>query len=148
MNAKKTILMAEDDEDYYRLTEEALKESQVPAGLSWVDNGESCLDYLFMRGDYASPNSVMRPDLILLDLNMPRKGGHDTLQEIKAHPILSRIPVLIMTISTSPEDISKSYALGASSFITKPIAFNRLVDLIKTFNRYWFEFVSLPPQKK
>ncbi len=140
-----SILMAEDDADYYRLMEDAIKEADMESTLSWVEDGELCMDYLLRRGKYSTLEDTPLPDLILLDLNMPKKNGYETLREIKNHPVLKRIPVVIMTISSAPEDVILCYTLGANSFITKPLAFSHLVETIKAVGRYWFETVALPP---
>jgi CheY-like chemotaxis protein len=138
------ILMADDDADDRMLTKEALDESRVLNDLRFVENGEELLDYLMRRGNYSDPDSAPRPSLILLDLNMPRKDGREALAEIKADPNLRRIPIVVMTTSQAEEDIFRSYDLGASSFITKPVTFDRLVDLMKALGNYWIEFVELP----
>lgn len=138
------ILMADDDADDRMLTKEALDESRVLNDLRFVENGEELLDYLMRRGNYSDPESAPRPSLILLDLNMPRKDGREALAEIKADPNLRRIPIVVMTTSQAEEDIFRSYDLGASSFITKPVTFDRLVDLMKALGNYWIEFVELP----
>ena len=123
------ILMADDDADDRMLAKDALEESRVLNDLRFVEDGEQLIDYLFRRGPYADPESSPRPGLILLDLNMPRKDGREALREIKEHPELRRIPIIIMTTSQAEEDIYRSYDLGANSFITKPVTFERLVDL-------------------
>lgn len=135
------ILMADDDADDRILTKEALEESRVLNELRFVEDGEELMDYLKKRGKYTD---APRPGLILLDLNMPRKDGREALKEIKADPDLRRIPVVVMTTSKAEEDIFRSYDLGASSFITKPVTFDRLVELMKALGRYWVEFVELP----
>ncbi len=140
-----TILMADDDADDRLLAKDALAESRVLNDLRFVENGQELMDYLHHRGQFADPESSPRPGLILLDLNMPKKDGRTALQEIKSDPDLRRIPIIIMTTSKAEEDIFRSYDLGANSFITKPVTFERLVDLMKTLGTYWIEFVELPP---
>lgn len=135
------ILMADDDADDRMLTKEALEESRVLNDLHFVIDGEDLMDFLKKRGQYSD---APRPGLILLDLNMPRKDGREALKEIKADADLRRIPVVVMTTSKAEEDIYRSYDLGASSFITKPVTFDRLVELMKTMGQYWVEFVELP----
>lgn len=139
-----TILLAEDDADDRLLVKEALAEGRVLNELRSVEDGEELLDYLRRRGRYADPETSPRPGLVLLDLNMPRKDGREALREIKADPDLKRIPVVVMTTSKAEEDILRSYDLGASSYITKPVTFERLVELMKVLGRYWIEFVELP----
>lgn len=138
------ILMADDDADDRMLTKDALEESRVLNELRFVEDGEALMDYLHRRGQYADPESSPKPGLILLDLNMPKKDGREALKEIKSDPNLRRIPVVIMTTSKAEEDIFRSYDFGASSFITKPVTFDRLVDLMKAIGEYWVEFVELP----
>lgn len=138
------ILMADDDADDRVLTRDALQESRVINDLRFVEDGEELLDYLQRRGKYADENEYPRPGLILLDLNMPKKDGREALKEIKADPELRRIPIVVMTTSQAEEDIYRSYDLGASSFITKPVTFERLVELMRTMGQYWVEFVELP----
>jgi CheY-like chemotaxis protein len=139
-----TILMADDDGDDRMLAKDALEESRVLNDLRFVEDGEELIDYLFRRGRYSDPETSPRPGLILLDLNMPRKDGREALREIKEHPDLRRIPIIIMTTSKAEEDIYRSYDLGANSFITKPVTFERLVDLMKVLGKYWIELVELP----
>ncbi len=133
--------MADDDADDRMLAKEALEESRVLNDLHFVEDGEELMDFLNRRGRFSD---APRPGLILLDLNMPKKDGREALKEIKADPDLRRIPVVVMTTSKAEEDIFRSYDLGASSFITKPVTFDRLVDLMKTLGQYWVEFVELP----
>ena len=138
------ILMADDDADDRMLTKDALTESRVLNDLRFVEDGEELLDYLKGRGAYTDREKSPRPGLILLDLNMPKKDGREALKEIKADPELRRIPVFVMTTSKAEEDVYRSYDLGASSFITKPVTFDRLVELMSTMGQYWVEFVELP----
>ncbi|PYS99347.1 MAG: two-component system response regulator [Acidobacteria bacterium] len=138
------ILMADDDADDRMLTKDALTESRVLNDFRFVEDGEELLDYLKGRGAYADREKSPKPGLILLDLNMPKKDGREALKEIKADPELRRIPIVVMTTSKAEEDIYRSYDLGASSFITKPVTFDRLVELMKTMGQYWVEFVELP----
>jgi len=138
------ILMADDDADDRMLTKEALEESRVVNDLRFVEDGEELLDYLLHRGRFAAEGASPKPGLILLDLNMPKKDGREALKEIKAYPELRRIPIVVMTTSKAEEDIYRSYDLGANSFITKPVTFDRLVELMRTMGEYWVEFVELP----
>lgn len=138
------ILMADDDADDRMLTKDALAESRVLNDLRFVEDGEELLDYLKGRGAYTDKEQAPRPGLILLDLNMPKKDGREALKEIKADPDLRRIPIVVMTTSKAEEDVYRSYDLGASSFITKPVTFDRLVELMRTMGQYWVEFVELP----
>ncbi len=138
------ILMADDDADDRMLTKDALAESRVLNELKFVEDGEELMEYLTRKGKFADPATSPRPGLILLDLNMPKKDGREALKEIKSDPELRRIPIVVMTTSKAEEDIFRSYDFGASSFITKPVTFDRLVELMKALGDYWVEFVELP----
>jgi CheY-like chemotaxis protein len=139
------ILMADDDADDRELTRDALAESRLANEVHFVEDGVELLDYLHHRGVYSQPGSAPRPGVILLDLNMPRKDGREALREIKADPKLRTIPVVVLTTSKAEEDIVRSYDLGASSFISKPVTFEGLVEVMRGLGRYWFEIVELPP---
>src|SRR3982751_594986 len=140
-----TILMADDDPDDRQLTREAFEESRLANDLRFVEDGVELLDYLNRRGKYADPASSPRPGIILLDLNMPRKDGREALQELKADPRFRAIRVIIMTTSKAEEDILRTYNLSAASYITKPVTFESLVDVVRTLGKYWLEIVELPP---
>jgi CheY-like chemotaxis protein len=135
--------MADDDDDDFLLTQKALKESKLLNTLIRVTDGEELIDYLQMRGEYNESNTK-RPGVILLDLNMPRKDGREALKEIKSDPDLREIPVVVFTTSKAEEDIYRSYKLGVNSFITKPVTFENLINVMQTLGRYWFEIVELP----
>ncbi|MDN3379956.1 MULTISPECIES: response regulator [unclassified Pseudoalteromonas] len=139
-----TILMADDDEDDRLLTQDALAESRVLNELHFVEDGVELLEYLERKGKFENKDASPRPGLILLDLNMPRMDGREALQAIKANPNLKGIPVVILTTSKQEEDMVKGYDLGAASYITKPVTFDGLVDLMKALGKYWVEFVELP----
>ncbi len=139
-----TILIADDDEDDRLLAEDALRENRLVNDLRFVEDGEELMEYLLQQGKYADPRDAPRPGLILLDLNMPKKDGREALQEIKSNDLLRRIPVVILTTSKAEEDILKTYDLGVNSFITKPVTFDGLVELMQLLGRYWFEIVELP----
>lgn len=141
------ILMADDDDDDRFFTQEALAENRVVNDLYCVEDGEDLMDYLYQRGKYSEPGLAPRPTLILLDLNMPRKDGREALKEIKTDPNLRSIPVVVLTTSKAEEDILKTYDLGASSFITKPVDFQSMVHIMKTLGEYWFEIVHLPDRE-
>lgn len=138
------ILMADDDEDDRMLAREALAECRLMNEFYFVNDGEELMDYLHQRGPYAEVKRSPRPGLILLDLNMPRKDGREALKEIKDSPELRHIPIVVLTTSKTEEDVYRSYNLGASSYITKPVTFDSLVDVMKAIGRYWFEIVELP----
>lgn len=139
-----TILMADDDEDDCMLAREALAESRLANALYLVRDGEELMDYLHQRGKYTDRNLAPRPGLILLDLNMPKKDGREALREIKTDPQLKHIPIVVLTTSKAEEDIYRSYELGANSYITKPVTFASLVEVMRTIGKYWFEIVELP----
>jgi CheY-like chemotaxis protein len=138
------ILMADDDPDDRLLTQEAIEESRLINRLQFVEDGEHLLDYLFRRGPYTDETKYPMPDLILLDLNMPRLDGREALAIIKNDAKLRKIPVVILTTSKAEEDILRTYQLGANSYITKPVTFEGLVDVAKSIGRYWFTIVRLP----
>lgn len=138
------ILMADDDADDRLLAEKALHEYRLKNGIRFVEDGEELMDYLYRRGKYAAAGSAPMPGLILLDLNMPRKDGREALAEIKRDPVLHKIPVVILTTSKAEEDIVRAYDLGVNSYITKPVSFQGLAEVMKALSIYWFEIVKLP----
>lgn len=140
------ILMAEDDPDDRLLSKEALDEAHLVNELRFVEDGEELMDYLCRRGKYSNPALSPRPGLILLDLNMPRKDGREALEEIKESQDLRRIPVVVLTTSKAEEDILRSYDLGVSGYVTKPVTLEELIVVMKTLGQYWFEIVELPPR--
>lgn len=137
------ILMADDDDDDVLLTKKALAESKLLNSMMRVRDGEELLDYLHRRGSFNELNAP-RPGVILLDLNMPRKDGREALREIKSDENLRNIPIVVFTTSKAEEDIYKTYQLGVNSFITKPVTFDNLTDVMRTLGNYWFEIVELP----
>lgn len=139
-----TILLADDDPDDRQLTRDAFTENRLVNELHCVEDGEELMDYLRRRGRYRDLNGEPLPGLILLDLNMPRKDGREALKEIKADPDLRRVPIVVLTTSKAEEDILRSYDLGVNSYITKPVTFKSLVELVKVLGQYWFEVVKLP----
>lgn len=145
-----TILLADDDADDRLLTRDALAESRLANDLRFVEDGEELMQYLRRGGRYADPGASPRPGLILLDLNMPRKDGREALREIKGDPSLRHIPIVVLTTSKAEEDIYRTYDLGVNSFITKPVTFEGLVNVMRGLGRYWFEIVELPavPQQQ
>ena len=142
-----TILIAEDDEDDYLLTLEALKEAGVYNKVHWAKDGDEAIEYLKSLANGSKGNngaSTQLPGLILLDLNMPKKDGRETLAEIKSNSLFRKIPVIILSTSSAEADIAKSYDLGVNSFIQKPVRFNELVDMAKILFNYWLRTVKLP----
>jgi CheY-like chemotaxis protein len=140
-----SILLADDDPDDRKLTQDAFAENRLANILHCVEDGEELMDYLHRRGKYSDLRGEALPGLILLDLNMPRKDGREALKEIKADPELRRIPIVVLTTSKAEEDIVRTYDLGVNSYVAKPVTFKSLVELIKVLGRYWFEVVELPP---
>jgi CheY-like chemotaxis protein len=126
------------------MIKEALEESRLINTLQFVEDGEELMDYLYRRGRYAALPAWSLPGLILLDLNMPRKDGREALAEIKNDPELRKIPVVVLTTSKAEEDIFRTYDLGVNSYISKPVTFEALVDVMKGLGKYWIEIVELP----
>lgn len=135
------ILLVEDDPGDTLITKEALEHSKVTNNLSHVTNGEEALAYLRQTGEYAE---AVRPDLMLLDLNLPRRDGREVLQEVKEDPDLRRIPVVVLTTSAAEEDIVRSYDLHANAYVTKPVDFDRFVDVVRQIDDFYFTVVRLP----
>ncbi|MBU3054813.1 response regulator [Pseudomonas indica] len=140
------ILIADDDPDDCLLTREAFRESRMTNEVHFVHNGEELMDYLRHRPPYEDRQRHPRPGLILLDLNMPLKDGREALSEIKADENLRSIPVVVLTTSSAEEDIIRSYDCGVNSFITKPVSFRGLLDVVQTLGRYWLQIVELPEE--
>ena len=138
------ILLVEDNHGDVRLTREALKEGKVLNTLYVVGDGIEALEFLRHEGQYAK---IPHPDIILLDLNLPRMDGREVLAEIKADPNLRRIPVVILTTSKAEEDIIKSYDLHANCFITKPVDLDQFFSVVKSVEEFWFTIVKLPPDR-
>jgi CheY-like chemotaxis protein len=140
-----TILMADDDDEDRELTREALECSRLANDMRFATDGRDLLDYLRREGRYADPAvDAPVPGIILLDLNMPKMDGREALAEIKADANLRKIPVVVLTTSKDEEDVMRTYDLGVNSFITKPVTFAGLVEVMQTWTRYWFEIVELP----
>ena len=135
------ILLVEDSPGDIRLTMEAMKDGKIHNHLSVVNDGEEALAYLRRQGQYAK---VPRPDLILLDLNLPKKDGREVLREIKQEEDLKRIPVVVLTISTAEKDILKSYDLHANCYVNKPVDFDQFTHVVKSIEDFWFSVVKLP----
>ncbi len=141
-----TVLVADDYPDDRLLIKDAFDENNVSNPLAFVNDGEELMDYLHRRGAYEHLRNAPLPGIILLDLNMPKKDGRAALKEIKADEALQCIPVVVLTTSRAHEDIAHTYGLGVSSFITKPVTFEGLCDMVKILSHYWFEIVALPPE--
>ncbi|MBP6731144.1 MAG: response regulator [Chitinophagales bacterium] len=139
--AKPRVLLVEDNPGDIRLTQEALKESQMDIHLDVVSDGEQAIDFLMKRGKYVDS---IRPHIILLDLNLPKKNGIEVLKEIKAHDSLKKIPVIVLTTSDADHDISKAYSLNANCYILKPVDFDDFAKVIRLIEVFWFNTVQLP----
>ncbi len=135
------ILLVEDNPADVRLTFEALKDGKISNGMHVAKDGVEALDFLFRRGAFAE---VPRPDLILLDLNLPKKDGREVLAEIKADPDLKRIPVVVLTTSGAEDDIIRSYNLHANCYVTKPVDLEQFMEVVRTIEDFWLTIVSLP----
>ena len=141
------ILMADDDADDRMLARDAMIESRLANPFYVVEDGQELMDYLRRAGKYAT-REAPRPGLILLDLNMPRMDGREALRAIKNDPDLRSIPVVVLTTSKTEEDVLRSYNLGANSFITKPVTFERLVEIVSALGLYWLNIVQLPASSR
>ena len=140
-SSQRTILMADDDEDDRDLAQDAFRDAGLTGQLRFVLDGQELVDELRRRAGSAHPE---RPDIILLDLNMPRKDGREALAEIKSDESLREIPVVVLTTSRDEEEIRRSYRLGANSFIVKPVTHAELVEVMRELATYWFDVVKLP----
>lgn len=137
------LLLVEDNPGDVRLTQEALKGGKVLNNLSVVNDGVEALAFLRREDEY---KGASRPDIVLLDLNLPRKDGREVLKEIKEDPNLKRIPVVVLTTSKAEQDVLKSYDLHANCYITKPVDFEQFMDVVKAIESFWLTIVKLPPK--
>lgn len=137
------ILMVEDNPGDVRLTLEALKDAKVSNHLHVVEDGVAALDFLYAREPYID---APHPDLILLDLNLPKKNGREVLAAIKSDDDLKTIPVVILTTSRAEEDVFRAYSLHANCYITKPVGFEQLTNVVRTIEKFWLTIVTLPPR--
>lgn len=136
------ILLVEDNPGDVRLTREALRDARIHNRLFVARDGVEALDFLYRRGEHAE---VPRPDLILLDWNLPRKNGREVLEEIKVDPVLRRIPVVVLTTSQAEEDVLRAYDLHANCYIPKPVDLGRFMQIVKSIESFWLSVVKLPP---
>lgn len=141
MNPKFKVLMVEDDEGDARLTMEAVRDAKLDIDIDIVEDGVCALEYLKGEGEYAGKE---RPDLILLDLNLPRLGGQEVLKRIKADPELKNVPVVVLTTSDLEQDLAECYAHGANCYVTKPVGFDQFSKVVQTIGSFWFTIVRLP----
>jgi chemotaxis family two-component system response regulator Rcp1 len=145
MKPVRAILLVEDNPADVKITQRALRESAFPVDLLVVRDGEEAVDYLLRQGPHANNSSWRSPDLILLDLNLPRLTGREVLERIRATPALRTVPVIVLTTSHRQEDVKDMYAAGANTYIEKPQEFNRFVQVLQTIQRYWLDTALLPP---
>ena len=136
------ILLVEDNPGDERLTREALKEGKVYSNLHWVKDGVEAIEFLRRGGKY---RDMPRPDIILLDLNLPKKDGREVLQDIKNDPELKRIPVVVLTTSKAEEDVLRTYNLHANCYVTKPVDLEKFIVVVRSIDRFWLTVVTLPP---
>ena len=140
------ILIADDDADDRMLIGDALEEARLNNPVEFVEDGVELMEFLKHEGKYTHLSDDDLPGIILLDLNMPRKDGRTALKEIREDERLRRIPIVVLTTSKSEEDILRTYNLGVNSFITKPVTFDKLVELAQIIGKYWIEIVALPTE--
>jgi CheY-like chemotaxis protein len=138
------ILLVEDNPADIKITQRALRESAVPVELLVVRDGQEAVEYLLRQGEHAQAATWRSPDLILLDLNLPRLTGREVLERIRATPALKAVPVVVLTTSRRQEDVQELYAAGANTYIEKPQDFNRFVQVLQTIQRYWLDTALLP----
>ena len=139
------ILLVEDSPADIKITQRALRESAVPVELIVVRDGQEAVDYLLRQGDHQATPGWRSPDLILLDLNLPRLNGREVLERIRATPALRGVPVVVLTTSRRQEDVQEVYAAGANTYIEKPQEFGRFVEVLRTIQSYWLDTALLPP---
>lgn len=144
-NGPVEILLVEDNPGDERLTREALKEGKVFSNLHWVMDGVEALQFLRRQARFAG---VPRPDIILLDLNLPKKDGREVLQEIKSDPALKQIPVVVLTTSKAEEDVVRSYNLHANCYVTKPVDLENFITAVQSIDRFWLTVATLPPSER
>lgn len=138
------VLLVEDDPVDVELTKETLQQAKVIVNLNVVDDGMKALEYLYRKGPYAE---VTQPDVILLDLNLPKKSGREVLEQVKADKNLKHIPLVILTTSEAYEDIVRTYQLGANCYITKPVGLNEFATVVRSIGEFWFKIVKLPTRQ-
>jgi two-component system, response regulator len=146
LSRSQSILLVEDNEDDYEATCRAFKKANLCNPIDWCKSGRDALDYLKREGAYKDVRKVMRPGLVLLDLNMPGLDGRRTLEAIKQDDALKRIPVIILTTSSDERDIEACYQSGANTYVQKPVSFDGLIEAIKRLKAYWFEIALLPKE--
>jgi CheY-like chemotaxis protein len=140
------ILLVEDNPADVEITLEAFRRSRSGTRVSVCRDGEDALDYLFQRGRYLRGQTAPRPDMILLDLNLPKRSGFEVLEQVKQHESLREIPVIVLTTSDRDEDVRRCYRAGANNYLAKPVQFDDCVKLVATIQQYWLELSKLPPR--
>jgi CheY-like chemotaxis protein len=144
MKPRHTILLIEDNPADIKITQRAVRESSLPVELIVVRDGQEAVDYLLRQGAYAAADGWRSPELILLDLNLPRLTGREVLERIRSTPNLKAVPVVVLTTSRRKEDVQEVYAAGANTYIEKPPDFARFVEILRTIHRYWLDTALLP----
>lgn len=139
-----TILLIEDNPDDYEATIRSFQKNHLANPVHWCQNGQDALNYIRKEGDYSTDRKISMPSLIFLDLNMPGMDGRTVLKFLKEDVLTKQIPVVILTTSADPKDVDQCYALGASTYVQKPVNFERLVDTVRTIKDYWFRIAILP----
>ena len=137
------ILLIEDSPSDANLTMQSLQQAKITNRLHWVEEGEAAMDFLYQRGEYIN---APRPDLIVLDLNLPGMDGREILAEVKADPDLRRIPVVVLTTSSNEEDVFRSYDLNANCYVTKPFNVQQFIQVVQLISDFWLTAVKLPPE--
>ena len=141
-----TVLLVEDNPRDVRLTQRAFDQANVPHELRVVRDGDEALAYLHREGDYAAVDSSPRPDMILLDLNLPRMGGHELMHHVRQDLRFRQVPIIVLTTSGRPDDVRQAYDNGANAYLLKPVEFSRFTEVIGHLASFWLETVELPPE--
>lgn len=141
-----TVLLIEDNPRDIRLTQRAFKQTEMTHDLRVVRDGDEALAYLHREGAYGDPRSAPRPDVILLDLNLPRMGGHELLRRVKQDPRFKHVPIIVLTTSGRPDDVLQAYDAGANAYLLKPVEFTRFTEVLEQLGKFWLETVQLPPE--
>jgi CheY-like chemotaxis protein len=141
-----TVLLVEDNPRDVRLTQRAFQQAGLPHDLRVVRDGDEALAYLHREGAYKETETAPRPDVILLDLNLPRMGGHELLREVKQDSRFKQVPMIVLTTSERPDDVRLAYDAGANAYLLKPVEFSRFTEVIGQLGKFWLEIVELPPE--
>ena len=141
-----TVLLVEDNPRDVRLTQRAFQQAGLPHDLRVVRDGDEALAYLHRQGAYKETETAPRPDVILLDLNLPRMGGHELLREVKQDSRFKQVPIIVLTTSERPDDVRLAYDAGANAYLLKPVEFSRFTEVIGQLGKFWLEIVELPPE--